>query len=95
MSTLLVTYDLNRPGQDYFDLHKAIKAHSGWAKLSESSYAISTNSTPSQVYSRLSPYLDKNDTLYVIVLNRPYDGQGSKEVNQWLENNLSYAQVPA
>jgi hypothetical protein len=95
MSSLLVTYDLNRPGQDYADLHKAIKSNPGWAKLSESSYAISTNLSPSQVYSSLKPYLDKNDTLYVIVLTRPYAGQGSQEVNEWLEKHLQYSLVPA
>ena len=60
MSVLLVTYDLNKPGQDYTDLLKVIKRHS-WAKLSESSYAVETDLTPHQLYSQLEPYLDSSD----------------------------------
>jgi hypothetical protein len=66
----------------------SIKEYPGWAKLSESSYAISTGATPEQVYNNLLKHLDSNDQLYVITLRKPYAGQGSKEVNDWLESNL-------
>ena len=89
MATLLVTYDLNRPGKDYDDLLKKIKSY-GWARLSESSYAISTTSDPQTVYNSLKPFLDPNDNLYVITLKKPYTGFGPKDVNDWLERNLTY-----
>lgn len=89
MAVLLVTYDLNKPGKDYGDLLKTIKSYS-WARLSESSYAISTDSTPQTIYGTLQRYLDSNDTLYVITLKKPYAGVGPKDVNDWLANNLSY-----
>lgn len=88
MGTLLVTYDLNKPGKDYADLLKKIKTYS-WARLSESSYAISTPSDPQTVFNDLKPYLDANDNLYVVTLNKPYTGYGPKDVNEWLERNLS------
>lgn len=95
MSVLLITYDLNKPGQDYADLYKQMKQFA-WAKLSESSYAVETDLSPKQMYDLLAPYLDSTDTLFVITLNRPYYGQGSKEVIAWLEPRLKYAQqVPA
>jgi hypothetical protein len=94
MGVKLVTYDLDKPGQDYTDLLKEIKKFS-WARLSESSYAVDTDLSPSQLYARLKPYVDQNDTIYVLVLNRPYAGQGAKEVNEWLERHLTYAPVPA
>lgn len=87
MSCLLVTYDLNKPGQDYTDLLKEIKK-SSWARLSESSYAVATDLTPSQLYDRLSPHIDSSDHLYIINLRRPYCGRGPKAVNDWLEQNL-------
>ena len=43
MAALLVTYDLNSPGQRHADLLEFLKKTFAWAKLSESSYAISTN----------------------------------------------------
>lgn len=94
MSVKLITYDLNRPGQDYTDLLKKIKAFS-WARLSESSYAVATDLTPDQLFAHLSPYLDANDTLYVICLHHPWNGRGPKEVNDWLQRNLTFASVPA
>lgn len=87
MAVLLVTYDLNKPGQDYSDFHKTIKKNS-WAKLSESSYAIETIDAPQAVYSALKPYMDKNDNVYVINLRSPYFGQGPQDVNDWLSKHL-------
>jgi CRISPR-associated endonuclease Cas2 len=89
MAMLLVTYDLNKPGKDYNDVLKTIKSYS-WARLSESSYAIKTEQTPQQVFDKLKPYLDQNDNLYIINLKKPYAGYGPKEVNEWLDNGLSY-----
>ena len=89
MSTLIVTFDLNKEVKRP-NILKEIKKGGNWAKLSESSYAISTSESPLQVYKRLEPYLDGNDNCYVITLNAPYYGQGPQDVNQWLENNLEY-----
>lgn len=89
MPVLLVTYDLNKPGQDYSDLLKTIKGYA-YAKLSESSYAILTDKSPQTIYDQLKPTIDKNDNLYVINLKRPYSGQGPQEVNNWLEKRLPF-----
>ena len=89
MAVLLVTYDLNTPGKDYNDLLKKIKGYD-WARLSESSYAISTSASPQAVFDQLKPYLDRNDYIYIITLKRPYTGYGPQDVNDWLEKYLSY-----
>ncbi len=86
MPLCIITYDLNKESKRpdiLADIRKGT-----WAKLSESSYAVLTPETPKQVYDRLAKHLDGNDTLYVITLNRPYYGQGSAEVNDWLEKHL-------
>lgn len=88
MGVLLVTYDLDEPGKDYKDVIKTIKSHDGWARLSESCYAIATSKSPQQVFNQLKPYLDDNDNLYVVTLTKPFAGYGPKDVNDWLENNL-------
>lgn len=87
MAILLVTYDLNKPGQDYSDFHKTIKAYN-WAKLSESSYAIETNENPQSIYNKLVPHMDKNNQVYVITLKSPYWGLGPQEANDWLKQRL-------
>lgn len=86
MSALLITYDLNREVTRP-PIVKAIKDKGG-VKLSESSYAISTNSTPQQVHEWLKPMLDANDHIYVINLRKPYTGFGPTATNNWLEQNL-------
>ncbi|MEJ5148948.1 hypothetical protein [Comamonas sp. MYb396] len=83
MATYLITYDLNNETTRPPILEK-IKEFS-WAMLSESSYAINTTMTATEVYDFLKPLLDGDDTLYIITLGRPYTGFGPPEVNDWLE----------
>lgn len=87
MTALLVTYDLQKPGQDYSGFYDVIKSYP-WAKLSESSYAIATTITPSSIYDQLSQHADQNDHVYVIGLKGPWRGRGLEDVNSWLEKNL-------
>ncbi len=89
MSVYLVTYDLNRETKRPPIVEEIKKT--AFAKLSESSYAIDTLETVSQVYRRFSRYIDDNDTLYVITLSRPWTGQGPEGVNRWLSNVLGPA----
>lgn len=87
MAVLLVTYDLNRPGQEYKDFYETLETFSPM-KLSESSYAINTLLTPNDIYRKFKDLLDKNDFFYVIHLFKPIAGQGNEGVNSWLEANL-------
>lgn len=89
MPTYLVTYDLNKETKRP-DILKTIKDFHGWAKLSESSYAVSCDLTVDQVYGALSKHLDSDDTCYVISLRMPYTGRGPQSVNDWLQSNLRW-----
>ena len=88
MAVLLITYDLNSPGQNHSELLAKIKEYS-WVKLSESSYAIETNLSVQLVFDNLKPLIDSNDNLFIINLKKPWSSFGPKEVNNWLENNLT------
>lgn len=83
----LVTYDLNQETKRP-PIVKEIKDFGNWAKLSESSYAISTPLTIHQVYEKLKKHIDQNDQIYIITLKKPWTGFGPKDVNEWLEQNL-------
>jgi hypothetical protein len=89
MSVLLVTYDLKKPGQDYTDFLNVVRSN-GWARLSESSYAVDTNESPSSLHNKLRQHLDANDQLYIITLKKPHSGYGPKEANEWLDQHLPY-----
>ncbi|MBA2058646.1 MULTISPECIES: hypothetical protein [unclassified Psychrobacter] len=90
MAALLITYDLNAPGQEHDKILDKIKTFNGWARLSESSYAVSTSLAPNQVYSQFESLLDSNDHIWIISLKKPYSGFGSKKVIDWLDANLTY-----
>ena len=92
MTALLVTYDLNKEGQNYSEKNKKvleiIKKYSN-VNLSESSYAISTNENPDDVYAKFKPLLDTNDSLYVITLRKPKMGHVLPSVTKWMDENLT------
>jgi len=83
----VVTYDLNKEATRP-PILKDIKDFGSWARLSESSYSISTSLTAHQVYEKLKSHIDSNDQIYIIPLSKPWSGFGPKEVNEWLDNNL-------
>ena len=87
MAALLITYDLNSPGQNHKEVLEKIKTYP-WVKLSESSYAIKTNETPQDVYSLFQSLLDSNDNLLIITLTNPWYGKASQEVLNWLKSVL-------
>lgn len=87
MAVLLVTYDLDKPGQNYDDFLKVVKSYA-WARLSESSYAIETDESPSDIYKKLSGFIDKNDQAYIITLKSPHAGWGPTKINEWLQEKL-------
>ena len=87
----MVTYDLCSPGQNYNKVIEAIqKASSGnvWCKVCESSYLIKSNLTSQQVFNKIDPYLDKNDTLLVIEVIQNYYGQLDKDVIPYMKSPL-------
>jgi len=87
MSALLIAYDLNKPGQDYSGFYKVRDSYP-YAKLSESSYAISTTEAPAEVYKKLKEYIDKGDRVFIIKLANPWTGFGTQDVFDWLNQNL-------
>lgn len=88
MAVFIVTYDLNKELRRP-PIVAEVKKSPGWARLSESSYAISTAETPDQVFKRFKPLLDDNDDFFVITLKKPFQSWASKEINDWLTNHLA------
>ena len=89
MAIRIITYDLKKEPtrHDYNGFYAYIKQHR-WAKLSESSYAIRTDATPSAIFNALKLHIDTNDWVLVLTLTQPYYGQHSQEVIDWLVANL-------
>jgi hypothetical protein len=91
MKSYLIGYDLNRPGQNYENLFAAIKAQSNgsWWHHLDSTWIIKSDSTSEAIRDALTPHIDANDELLVVLLVREaawfgFNGTGS----EWLSNNL-------
>lgn len=87
----LITYDLNSQGQDYENVINAIKQSSdgNWCSYWKSSYLIRSNySKADEISARITPYLDKNDRLIVMEVNRNYQGWLSKENWNYINNRI-------
>lgn len=86
--TLIITYDLHKPGQNYDALIAKIKAYGTWAFLTRSTYLIMTANTVVQVRDNLKTVLDSNDSLFVGVAPPPSAWTGlDNEVSQWILDN--------
>jgi hypothetical protein len=87
--TILVAYDLNRPGQNYSSLYKALKAVPLWWHYLDSTWLLRTEESAVQVRDRLLQRLDESDELLVIdVTDTEAAWEGfDPRANQWIRDN--------
>jgi hypothetical protein len=90
MGCLLVTYDLNKPGQNYKDLHEAIKGlGSAWWHYLDSTWLVRTALSANQASDKLLPVIDKSDSLLVLnVSGDAYAGWLEQDAWNWIKENL-------
>ena len=81
---LLISYDLNKPGQDYSSLYDELKSYGTWWHHLDSTWLIQTNETPSQCSDRLKKHMDDNDNLLVIEVCKNYQGWLPEKAWDWL-----------
>lgn len=84
MSQYLINYDLMNPGRDYSSLIATIKGYGSWAKICDSCWAISTNSTCVDIRDHLKKYIDPNDRLFVCAFGNWASYNLPKDVADWL-----------
>lgn len=90
MNTILISYDLNTPGQDYGKLTDALKEYGTYWHHLDSFWLVRTESNAVEVRDHIKEYLDKNDELLVINVTgdaaawRGFNDSGSK----WLKDHL-------
>lgn len=88
MAVMMITFELNTPGQDYSPIFEFIRNMNVWAKITDSCYAVSTHLSPQELLVELRPHLTRNDSLYVLTLQGPWIGFGPDDVNEWLRERL-------
>lgn len=86
MTIYMISYDLNKAGQDYSSLIKAIESYPGYLNLLKSQWLIGSDKSVNEIYQHLSKYIDKNDHIFINRLIQPYQGYLSKRSCDWLED---------
>jgi hypothetical protein len=88
--TLLVGYDLNKPGQHYEPLIDKLKSYPTWWHYLDSTWLIRASLTPVQLRDALKPFLDSSDELLVIdVTGDPAAWRGfTSRAGAWIQKHL-------
>lgn len=86
MAVLIVVFDYSPSGASHYPMIRAIKKYP-WVKLTDTSYAISTDFTPVAVFNQLRSLMESASNLYVLTSRKPFAGYGPQSVNDWLQQN--------
>ena len=65
MTKYLITYDLNKPGQDYAGLYDAIKALGEYKHPLDSTWFVKSSKTAASIRDLLKAKIDHNDKLFI------------------------------
>lgn len=87
MPTLLITCNAGKLGVKRQKLIAEIYKFSA-TRLTPSVYAIRTDCTPKEIFKRLKPFIEYDETLYVSKIDDTV-GHGDSDVNEWLEMSLN------
>jgi hypothetical protein len=85
-----ISYDLNKPGQNYPELYDKIKKlASNWCHPVDSTWFIETSYSASEVRDSIVSVIDSSDSIIVVKASAPGAWVGlSSEASQWLKNHL-------
>lgn len=84
-----INYDLKQPGRNYEELHNAIKALGAWWHYLDSTWLVDTTLSAKDVWNRLAPHVDENDSVLVIGVTRNYSGWLPPKAWDWISQRLN------
>ncbi len=85
--TYIISYDL-KGSEGYEDLFEAIKEYSGWARITESTWAIVTEENHTEIRDNLGSYLPKGSRLFVVRSGSVAAWRNTICSNDWLKKNI-------
>ena len=83
-----VSYDLDKPGQNYDGLIAELKKSPKWWHYLKSTWLVLTDESADQLWNRLGRHLDRTDNVLVIQVGRDYSGWLPKEAWDWINANV-------
>lgn len=88
MKVYSVSYDLNKPGQEYTALYDELKKSKSWWHHLDSTWLIYTSETAQQLFDRLHQHIDSNDYILIIEVKKNYRGWLPKDAWTWINNHI-------
>jgi len=89
MAARLITYHLETDSSTTgFEGFARVLQEYDFIQLSETVFAVATDEYPKDIYAKLEPFIDQDDSLVVIALSRFYMAHHNKRVLEWLETNV-------
>ena len=88
MALLLVTCDVKAPEKRQRSIRTALDRYSS-LRLSDTTFAVITDKTPDNICEEMKTAVGKDDTVCVISLKRPYEVNGSRTIDDWLNKTLT------
>lgn len=89
MTTYIVSYDLNAPGQQYKPLIEYLESLPNWWHHLDSTWVVVTPLSPAELRDTIGAFLDANDELLVVKSAGVGAWRGfADRASQWLKSNL-------
>ncbi len=92
MEIKLITYDLNKQGQDYKDLYAEIKSLGPCINALDSVWLVKTDLSSTKIRDKLKAVADKNDYFIIVpyALNESSERAATLKAEhiKWIKDNL-------
>ncbi|GAA4168017.1 SinR family protein [Sphingobacterium ginsenosidimutans] len=86
----VVSYDLNKSGQDYEGLYGELKKSPAYWHYLDSTWLIYTSESANELYDRIGGHIDRNDLALVIEVRRNYQGWLPEKAWEWIRQHVSF-----
>lgn len=87
VSTFIVVYDLSKDGNPD-GLYEKFKTYDGWAKITESSWAIASEKKASEIRNELVPFIGSTGRLFILKSGKAAAWRNVIASNDWFKKNL-------
>ena len=84
----IITYDLCKAGKNYNDLYQYLKGYSDWARITESTWFISSDKSCTTIRDEINSIIDSDDRLFVAELTGIAAGHNVLCDSDYLKKNL-------
>lgn len=87
MKKFIVTYDLNKPGQDYKDLYSAFEQYDS-RRVCKSSWIIKTNDSidAQSIFNELIKNIDEGDVVFIAPIGK-WVSRNKSDILDWLHED--------